>query len=253
MGVGDEIMVTGQARVMQLRDPRKVRVTHKGVMRWDAIWDHNPRIARLEERGDFQELQARGPDNHRPYHTGKTDQRWIYNLAFRAERGEIYLTVDEKTFGDRHRGRLLIEPHIKAKASPNKQWGWDRWQALADLLRKEGLEPTQLGPAGTRKLNGVQLIETGTFRQAAAVIATASAVVLPEGGPHHAAAAFGIPGVVIFGGFTPVELTGYEMHRNLGVSLGDACGMRIACDHCRREMAKVTPEQVLEELQASLA
>lgn len=246
-------MCSGKARVMQLNDPRKVRITHNGLVRWHEVWDHNPRIARPEEKGDFQVLQARGPDNHRPYHTKKTDERWTYNLSFRADRGELYFSDAELEFGAKHGDLVIIEPNIKPKASPNKQWGWERWQKLADLMLAEGIFPTQfMGAPGARKLERVEVVQSPGFRSACAVIANAKACVLPEGGLHHAAAAVNTPAVVIFGGFTPVELTGYEGHTNLGASLGDACGMRVPCQHCAREMAGITPEHVLSELKALL-
>jgi ADP-heptose:LPS heptosyltransferase len=253
LGLGDEILVSGRARVMQQTDPRKVRVTHNGQVRWNEVWDHNPRIARPEESGDFQVLQARGSDNHRPYHTGKTAERWTYNLSFRADQGELYFSKQEQEFGARHKGLVLIEPNIKLKASPNKQWGFERWQKLADLMRAAGIVPTQfMGAPGARQLQGVEVVQSPGFRSACAVIANAKACVLPEGGLHHAAAALNVPAVVIFGGFTPVELTGYSMHRNLGASLGDACGMRTPCQHCEAHMAAITPERVLEELKEML-
>lgn len=252
MGLGDEIMVTGRARVLQQTDPRKVRVIYRGQQRWSPIFDHNPRIAGMSERGDFQELRAFGTDNNRPYHTGKTLTQWSYNLAFRPDIGELYFSDQERDFGLRHPGLIIIEPHIKPGASPNKQWGIERWHALSQAMRSAGLTPVQIGPSGTRCLPCVDLVETPSFRHACAVIANARACVLPEGGLHHAAAALNVPAVVIFGGFTPVELTGYPMHRNLGVSLGDACGMRVSCPHCAEEMGRIKPVQVLEHLRALL-
>lgn len=246
MGLGDEIMLAGRVRVMQQTDPRKVRVTCRGGPWWSPVYDHNPRIARPEERGEFQVLQARGADNHRPYHTRKTDERWTYNLAFRPDVGEIYFSREEAAFGARYPGLVILEPNIKPKASPNKQWGWERWQKLADLMRAAGLTPMQF--TGARVLRGVDTVQTPSFRMACAVMANAKACVLPEGGLHHAAAALNVRGVVIFGGFTPVELTGYAVHRNLGVSLGEACGMRLPCRHCAAEMAKIEPEFVLQQL-----
>jgi ADP-heptose:LPS heptosyltransferase len=250
LGLGDDLMLSGQARVMQQTDPRKCRPTYRGkANRWSPIWDRNPRIAALGEQGDFQELPARDMNNMRAYHTAKTDERWTYNLNFRPDVGEIYFSDEERRLGENRADLIVIEPHIKPGASPNKQWGWSRWQALARLMRKAGFSPSQLGPPGTPRLDGVNLIETMSFRMAAAVLAGARAVVLPEGGLHHAAAALGVPGVVIFGGFTPVELTGYQMHRNLGASLGEACGMRRPCAHCAAAMAAITPERVFNELE----
>lgn len=253
MGLGDEIMVTGRARVMQQTDPRKCRVTYQGkANRWSPVWDGNPRIAKLNEAGDFQELQARGADNMRPYHTAKTPERWSYNLNFRPEVGEIYFTDAERTFGARHAGLIILEPHIKPGASPNKNYGWTRWNKVAWLLGRAGFRVTQLGNDSTQLLEGAELVVTKTFRLACAVMARARAAVLPDGGLHHAAAAVGVPAVVIMGGFTPVELTGYAIHRNLGVSLGDSCGSRLPCKHCAAEMSKITPEQVCSELRRIL-
>lgn len=256
MGYGDELMVSGRARVMQQTDPRKVLVTYQGSpkwRRWAAVWENNPRIAQAGEAGDFQELQARDRvTNMRPYHMAKTPEAWTYNLAFRADVGELYFSEAEMEFGAGHAGAVIVEPHIKAGASPNKDWGWARWQALAALMRRAGLRVAQLGPPGTRLLEGVELVVTPSFRMACAVLSRARAAVLPEGGLHHAAAACGVPAVVIFGGFTPIELTGYAMHRNLGVSLGDACGRRVPCAHCAAEMEKIAPERVFAELEGLL-
>lgn len=247
MGFGDDLLVSGIARRMQQTDPRQVFVTYRGQpAKWSPIWDHNPRFSR--QRDLAQELPGRDQFNMRPYHTGKTQTRWSYNLDFRPEVGEIYFTKEEQEFGARFAGRVIIEPHIKPGASPNKQWGFIRWEKLAWLLSPLGLRLAQVGPLGTQTLLGVELIPTDTFRMAAAVLSMARAVVLPEGGLGHAAAALGIPGVVIFGSFTPVELTGYPIHRNIGASLGDACGWRTPCEHCAAWMKDIAPERVVKEL-----
>lgn len=254
MGIGDCLMASGQARVMQQTDPRKVRIQHQHKVPWSEIWERNQRIARREERGDFQILYARSLEsNMRPYHTGKTERQWLYNLDFRPDVGEINLSYEELQFGWQYAPEVIIEPNIKAGASPNKQWGWDRWYRLAELAAVEGIRLYQIGPAGTARMTaGVQFIETRSFRHGCAVLARAKAYIGGEGGLHHAAAALGVPGVVVFGGYIPVELTGYAIHRNLGVSLGDACGMRVPCSHCAKAMKAITPEQVLHELKEVL-
>lgn len=242
-------MDSGMARVAQMKDPRKVRIMLGNRLIWSPVWDRNPRIAGPNQEGDFNVIYGRDPrTNMRPYHKQKTTDYWVYDLSFRPQVGEIYFAPWEVNFSKMYHPELIVEPNIKAKASPNKQWGWERWQAFVHLAKKEGYEVSQLGPRDTPVLNGVRLIETESFRHACAVLGRAKAFVGGEGGLHHAAAALNVHGVVVFGGFTPVELTGYPIHRNLGVSLGEACGMRIPCKHCDAEMAKITPEQVLEEL-----
>lgn len=256
MGIGDAIMDTGAARIAQKTDPRRVRIMlgHKGA-RWDAMWENNPRLARPNEVGDFQIIWGRDEKtNQRAYHLAKTPERWIYNPDFRAPVGEFYFATHEVNFAKSFDTppEIVVEPNIKPKASPNKRYPWDRWQEFAYMATAAGFKLYQLGPAGTRTLTGVRLIETPTFRQAASLLSRARAYVGNEGGLHHAAAAVGVPGVVIFGGFTPVELTGYSIHRNLGVGIDNACGMRIHCDHCDAEMAKITPEQILHNLRGNM-
>ena len=102
VGYGDELMVAGRARVQQLADPRKCLPTFQGVAKWTkgaSVWENNPRIAQRGESGDFQELIARDANNMRPYHTAKTQERWTYNLDFRPDVGELYLTDAERRFG----------------------------------------------------------------------------------------------------------------------------------------------------------
>jgi len=250
MGFGDDLMLTGQARVAQVADPRKVRPMLKGRPWWSVVYENNPRFARPGEAGDFQQIHGRDALNNRPYHLGKSPQRWVYNLAFRPTVGELYLTDEEHAFAAKYAGRVVLEPNLKPGASPNKQWGWGKWQALANRLKH--LPLAQMGPPGAQRLQGVEFIDTAGFRQACAVIKSARACVLPEGGLHHAAAALSRPAVVIFGGFTPVELTGYAGHVNLGASLKGACGERVPCDHCARAMAAITVDAVIEHLKGLL-
>jgi ADP-heptose:LPS heptosyltransferase len=254
--LGDEIMLSGTARKAQETDPRKCVPTYEGRPKWNQwgaqIWANNPRIAQPGERGDFQTLIARDSNNMRPYHLAKTPERWTYNLAFRPDVGELYFTDEEKRFAEKYRDRVIIEPHIKPGASPNKQWGWMRWNKVAWLAQKEGIKVTQLGPPGLQLLEGAEHVVTPSFRLAAAVLAVSRAAVLPEGGAHHAAAAVGLPAVVIFGGYIPVELTGYPGHINIGASLADACGNRQPCQHCADWMKRITPEDVFDHLMAIL-
>ena len=69
MGLGDEIMATGEARRAQARDPRPVAVRGRdGRQRWDALWADNPRLATPAEVAAGRDLQwiENGP-GCRPY------------------------------------------------------------------------------------------------------------------------------------------------------------------------------------------
>lgn len=237
-------MVSGICRVLQQKDPRKVRLEF-GKRLWNEVWDNNPRIARLDEEGDFQVYEPRRY-GLRPYCTKKRPDRWTWT-DYEPEVGELYFTPEELGYAAQFAPDVIIEPHNKDSASVNKSWGWDRWHRLAELMLERGIKPAQVGRPGMKKLAGVDFIETKTFRLAAAVLAQARAAVLPEGGLHHAAAAVGVRAVVIYGGYISPRQTGYKMHVNLFTGV-EPCGWRIQCSHCAVAMAQIKPEDVLQRL-----
>lgn len=243
MGFGDELMVTGRCRVLQQADPRKVRLDY-GKRLWNEVFDHNPRIAHGQDK-QVQIYYPR-PNGLRPYCRQKTATRWVW-VDHKPEVGELYFQPDELAMAAVHSLDVVIEPNLKGNASPNKDWGFDRWAALAARLTREGLRVTQLGPAGTRLVPGAQHVQTGNFRRAAAVLARARAAVLSEGGLHHAAAVVNVPAVVIYGGYISPRQTGYDMHVNLFTG-GEPCGWRVGCSHCVQAMARITPEEVTTAL-----
>jgi len=228
-----------------VKDPRKVRIEY-GKPLWSEVFDNNPRIARPEERGDFQVYRPRGRNGLRPYIASKSAQRWTWQ-DHEPPVGELYFTDAELEFA-RKIGPVdvVLEPGIKAKASPNKQWGEKRWAALVALLRSSGIELVQFGRTQFA-MPRVRPIFTETFRMAAAVLRNARGAVLHEGGLHHAAAAVGTRAVVLYGGYISPRQTGYNLHTNLFTG-GEPCGRRFPCAHCAQAMAKITPEMVLEEI-----
>lgn len=246
MGIGDEVMVTGHVRRMQMTDPRKVRLVYERPNHWSEVFNGNPRIAARGEAGDFQLYQPR-VNGLRPYIAAKTDRQWTWRDDAKPEVGELYFSHSEKAYASQYSGDVILEPNCKPKASPNKDWGWERWQKLAHMLIAMGIKPRQLGPKGTKTLNGVKLIETPTFRDAAVVLSRSRVAILPEGGLHHAAAAVGCKSVVIFGGYISPQQTGYDTQVNLFT--GDKpCGWRLPCKHCAEAMQQITPALVLEKV-----
>jgi ADP-heptose:LPS heptosyltransferase len=208
------------------------------------MWLGLPYIARRDEPLHRPINLVNGP-GLRPYIESKNELRWTWR-EWECPVAEIKFTEPEIAFARSFCDLVVIEPHIKQKASPNKDWGRERWCSLIGLLRSNGLEPVQLGPLGTQVLPGARLIMTPGFRYACAVLAKAKVAILPEGGLHHAAAALGVPSIVIFGGYIGPKQTGYTSQVNLFTG-GEACGMRIPCKHCEKAMAQIEPAAVLAE------
>jgi ADP-heptose:LPS heptosyltransferase len=241
MGWGDEIMATAQASQCQKEDSRKVQILDKlGKPRWHPMWQNNPRIAKPGEIGDFQSIV--NGSGARPYvnYGRTTKQQWFYTNWKVPCPGEIYFSCREKRFFDRGKGYWLIEPNIKANASPNKQWPY--WQ---DLVKSFDVKWLQLGPPGSRILEGVTHIETHNFRHAISILKSVDAAILPEGGLHHAAAAFGVLSIVIFGGITSPNNTGYDDQINFYDSQHSPCGWRLPCSECQHIMKNITVDEVV--------
>lgn len=247
MGMGDELIAAGQARALHALDGRKVIIRDRhDRIRWHELWRNNPAIISPHDRAHKAHEIKNGP-GARPYIAAKSDTRWTWK-EFTCTPAALHFFPDEIELSARQgRPDIVIEPMLKAKASPNKDWGRPRWEALVGLMRRAGMRPVQLGTAGTQRLHGCDFIETPSFRLACAVLARARACVVPEGGLHHAAAALSVPAVVIYGGYISPRQTGYESQANLFTG-GEPCGMRIPCEHCTAAMEQITPALVMENL-----
>lgn len=237
-------MCTSQVRDLNLKTKLKVRVVKPNRLpQWSEVFENNPRIARPDERGTCVALVNAG--GARPYIAGKSATHWIWK-RWDIKPGEIFLSAAEKQFAEPHAGAILIEPHTKIEGG-NKAWIWERWQELVD----RGGRFIQVGKPGTRQLNGIEFVETQSFRHAMAVLSVSQAFVGPEGALHHAAAALRVPAVVLWSEFIAPEFTGYSTQRNLRHA-GPACGSRVPCEGCKASMDKITVDEVWGALMQTL-
>lgn len=173
--------------------------------------------------------------------------RWIWLTDFKPIPGELFFSADETSFANKLRpGFILIEPNVPwwKSVAVNKDWGLKKYQAVADELRKQGHRVAQFS-YGKHRLQGVETIFAGDFRTAVCALGKAKFAILPEGGLHHGAAAVGARAVVIFGGFIPPAVTGYDFHINL-TGGAEACGSIHECRHCREALDAISVEDVLE-------
>jgi hypothetical protein len=258
MGLGDQLIGTGLARGARARGKRIAFGDGKRIAWYynsETIFRGNPNIAAPGSEHGRRDLEWI------PFYKGsrlynrhdRVKNRWIWNMDFRCKPGELFFSEDEKAKGDAYgTDFIVIEPTVPSQKScaPNKDWGRENYQAVADRLRSEGGRLVQLVHGGSgRPLNGVQPIATSSFRDALAVLANASLYIGPEGGLHHGAAAVGIAAVVLFGGFIPPAVTGYDTHINL-TGGADACGNINPCSHCRAAMKAISVNEVFSAAQA---
>lgn len=251
MGLGDEIMVTALAK-KQARLGKRVCITDKtGYMRFHPVWQNNPNIlhpneaeaafaCQDEEIVNYVTLKNHSGHRHYIDHAASTPDRWVFK-PWDIEPGEIFFDREEEFF--RHAARpdqadILLDPGVKA-GRENKMWPYNNWCDLAKQLDHHNLSFDINNPA---KSPSIRSWLSGLTRY--------RLIITHEGGLHHAAAALGIPTIVLFGGFISPRITGYTLPntRNLTHAV-DFCGMIFPCQHCHDEMRKIKPEEVMEHVQ----
>jgi len=251
MGAGDDIMASGMARGAQARGRRIAFGDRKRII-WgpfsEIVFRHNPNIAPpgSEKAADIEWIEYY---KGRRIYNQHTPQRWVWNYDFKATPGELFFSSTELAQGQRFgQGFVLIEPNIPVQKTIayNKWWPLENYQRVADSIRDNlHRRVLQFAYEGmTYTLKGVKLAKTESLRDAYAILSNASLYVGPEGGLHHAAAALGIPAIVIFGGFIPPQITGYDFHINL-TGGAKACGSLTKCPHCRKALEAILPSDVM--------
>jgi hypothetical protein len=253
VGLGDQLLATGMARGAKARGKRIAFGDGDRIL-WDknseAIFRDNPNIARPGSERDKDIEWVPYYKGHRIYNRqDPIKQRWIWNADFRPIPGELFFNGAERRNRTRYgKGFILIEPNVEAwkAVAPNKDWGWDNYQAVADWLRGEGYRVGQFRyDKSPVALDGVEQFKSRDFRDAIGVLSQAALYIGPEGGLHHGAAATGVGAVVLFGGFIPPSVTGYEGHANL-TGGAEACGNYTRCQHCIDAMRAITVDDVLD-------
>lgn len=209
----------------------------------------NPNIAKpgCERAPDLEWIAFH--KGHRIYNTQHASEpRWVWNYDFKPTPGELFFNTAEQRNATRHgKGFIVIEPNVPwwKSVAPNKDWGRQNYQAVADKLRAQGYRIAQFRHRDSNiQLAGVERIRALSFRDAIAILSHAALYIGPEGGMHHGAAAVGVNAVVLFGGFIPPSVTGYDGHANL-TGGAQACGFYQPCDHCKQAMANISVEEVV--------
>jgi len=260
MGYGDNIIATGFARGATKRGKRIAFGDGRKI-----IWDHhseqifkgNPNIAPQGSEKD-SDLEwhpfCRGNRQYITHDRGAN--RWIWNYKFKPIRGEVFLDEAEVHWAEAvGSGFILIEPNVPNKPQAiNKQWSHHKFDQVALGLRAKGYEIIQLANpmAGDHapQLLGAHQVRAPSFRHALALMQRAALFIGAEGGLHHGAAAVGTDAVVLFGGWVPPEVTGYNGHAN--IARGKACGSLAPCPHCKEIMESISAQEVFDAAKSRL-
>lgn len=238
MGYGDDLIVSSIVKKAYAKHNKKICVGDGQKVIWEEVFEHNPKMSKEPYPGCIWVPNIMGK---RPYidYTRSKPGKIAFNYDYKVEPGEIFfhpseLRHDQKDF-------IYIEPNVKGTFSGNKDWGFEKWQQVVKAL------PYKFIQGRGRRLDAVEQVETRSFRDACALLANAKLFVGTDGGLHHAAAALGLPGVVVWGGLAPPSVLGYDAHTNLHMGAA-ACGLNGACEHCRKALAGITVEMVVSAI-----
>jgi ADP-heptose:LPS heptosyltransferase len=75
-------------------------------------------------------------------------------------------------------------------------------------------------------------------------MARARLIIAPEGGNHHAAAALGVPAIILWGDWSPHSM-GYDDQIKFGPGTM-ACGITATCSHCRDTFNRISVDEVYQ-------
>ncbi len=148
---------------------------------------------------------------------------------------------------------IALEPHAKDDYTPNKSWFFERWQAVVDQV-SELITVVQVGLPGKALLKRVvDFRGLGSFRDTACLLKGAKLFVGTDGGLMHAAQAVGIDSVILYGGYTPLELTAYHNNINIYHHVDCApCGLRVQCPFHKKCLASIQVEEVVAAITRKL-
>jgi hypothetical protein len=229
MGLGDWILATADVKEANERTGKKVRLGDGRLHYYEPlIFDGNPRFA----HGEDEFVWVPNYPKHRPYIAHSTGSRLIFNDSFRARPGELYLGTEREV-----KPYIVVEPNVKEALKHTINKAWPHWNELL----KHDLPWVQLGTSDPI----TKQIRTENFRDALHILQNAALFVGTDGALHHAAAALGVPAVVIWTGFSSPRHLGYDSHVNIHDG-SDPCGTYSGpCPHCLRKAQAIDPAYVL--------
>ena len=271
MGLGDDILVTAFAAKAKKKFPERQIVIgslKKKHAHHSIVYENNPNIADCRKLDNTKEIHLIDyhPEN-RPYidYENSTNRKYVWNLKYKAEPGELYFTKDEnekakkiineginfwkdKNKSNKFKGIIFLETNsIKinhknfAIKHLNKSWGENNWFDLVNELKGDYLFINSVHDHSF-EIPEVFSPKSMDFRLACSIMNECDIYVGPEGGFSHVAGALNKKAVVYYGGWITPDVIGYEFHENLYFDHPQSpCGLyRDICEHCSQARKFIT-------------
>ena len=267
-GMGDEILHTAALRELAARlgGPVWVLSLHpwvyrglpwvKGVIPPDG---HVTDWARSRGRLRFGGYGKRQRERDKPIWLMHQIALMCEQLGVTGERElrpEVRLSEEEVAAAARFKDCIVVHSSILGARYPlhNKQWPPERMMEVAKALRKDH-RVVQIGGASDPILPDVEDMRAcPNLRHVSAILANARLFVGIEGFHTHLARAVNCRSVVIYGGYSHPDETGYLCNENLFTKLPcSPCYEPSGCSFRRKCLDEITTKDVLAAVNRALA
>jgi ADP-heptose:LPS heptosyltransferase len=181
----------------------------------------------------------------------------FYGIENPELRCEIYFSDDELEKINQLTEKLdkdfiVIEPHAKSDYTPNKTYSFQKWQNVANELKKY-IQVVQISPPGKKVLDGVvSLVGETTFREATGVIGKSKMFLSTEGGLMHASTAADTTALIVMTGYQSPVLWSYPKNINLYIGSHGPCGLKIPCKECYNDVENHDENEIIQKAKEHL-
>jgi len=265
-GLGDDLLCTAVAHELKKRSAGEIVMFSK----YPSLFEENPDISGvynlglptigrrrhwgyssiIPQYGSYDAATDR--DINAPAHFIETMCRMAGITGIIELRPYIYLRPLEMEKGRLYPSQAVI--HSAGLASMrNKQWPTERYQAVADDLRKD-VRWIQLGlTEDTPILGALDLRGRTTLRETAAIMANSKIFLGEAGFLMHLARAVETRAVVVYGGREDPMVSGYRANENIvGRTICSPCWQRTRCAYGHECMRIIEPSEVIAAVRRQL-
>lgn len=222
--LGDVLATTPTIKELRQKFP-EAHLRYVTSQHSTSILKYNPDVDEVVESSGQADLKI---NFNYPMHEGYPDTPMTKHLShYFADCAGVELPKDWKPvlqlgFGDlvklEHK-KPVITFAVRTGWSRYKEWPLDRW---VELIKKfPGYQFIQLGAAGEAEIEGAQyMCGKLSLRESFSVLQQSALFIGLDSVFNHAAAALGVPAVIMFGSTSPAG-SGYDHQLNL--ASGDSC------------------------------
>ncbi len=261
MGMGDDLIFLGKAEEIYKKTGKKiVPLYHAG---WSPLYDNVEFISKQKDANSLT-MNARDinkpSDIHVEYYTKEVKKTILGNQMiwrpFTPSRFAVRLSDKEIEFAENTLDNLsikkfvLINPDYKSTFfSKNKNWGFSKYQEVANILSKY-IQVVRIIPGGGYKepiLKNAINIKSENIKNSIAIMRKSKFGITYDGFVTHVLSGYNIPVVNIQGGFVNPTVMNYEGNINLYYKhFQTPCGSTFPCRHCDQANDYITINMVIE-------